>query len=287
MISEEQDEFGFTLDPVEKPEKLLQKWNEKRMWTEHKAELIAAYLKGFCWVTKSGVYLDAFSGPQDEKGLEDSNWAAKNTLELTPRFLKQFVLFEKSKTQITHLELLKSRHTQQHVEVVPGDMNEELPAWLEANPIKNTMPTFCLVDQRNTECDWKTLEIVAAHKKGQYKIEIFYFLPVGWIQRSTKSSKDRAANYERWLGPAWEDFPRDTRYEQYTFFVEQMQNRLGYKYVMPLGITDREGEGGELMFYMIHASDHPEAPKIMNRAYRKVTGRFRGEPPTQFDLFKD
>ncbi len=34
-------------------------------------------------------------------------------------------------------------------------------------------------------------------------------------------------------------------------------------------IYERHG-GGRVMYYMIHATDHPEAPNLMNRAYHKA-----------------
>ena len=48
-----------------------------------------------------------------------------------------------------------------------------------------------------------------------------------------------------------------------------MKDELGYKHVYAYPIYSREN-GGRILYHMIHASDHDEAPKIMNRAYRNA-----------------
>ncbi len=37
-----------------------------------------------------------------------------------------------------------------------------------------------------------------------------------------------------------------------------------------LGPFSASDTGGRVMYYMIHATDHPEAPKFMSRAYRRA-----------------
>ncbi|MFQ5696473.1 MAG: hypothetical protein ACE5HB_10830, partial [Terriglobia bacterium] len=44
------------------------------------------------------------------------------------------------------------------------------------------------------------------------------------------------------------------------------KNELHYQSVKPWPIYGRQ-HGGRVMYYMIHASDHPEAPAQMSRAY--------------------
>jgi hypothetical protein len=51
--------------------------------------------------------------------------------------------------------------------------------------------------------------------------------------------------------------------------VARFKDELGYRSVMPWPIYKRRGSD-IIMYYMIHATDHPEAPKLMGRAYRKV-----------------
>ena len=52
-------------------------------------------------------------------------------------------------------------------------------------------------------------------------------------------------------------------------FVERFKNELGYKSVKPWPIYERK-DGGNVMYYMIHATDHLIAPGLMSRAYQKA-----------------
>ena len=49
-------------------------------------------------------------------------------------------------------------------------------------------------------------------------------------------------------------------------FADRIRDELNYASVKPWPIYDKQGSE-RIMFYMIHASDHPEAPKLMRRAY--------------------
>jgi hypothetical protein len=62
----------------------------------------------------------------------------------------------------------------------------------------------------------------------------------------------------------------------------RFKDELGYTYAYPYPIYERNEAGqGKIMFWMIHASDHPEAPKIMVRAYRNAVAPL--EPMEQLD----
>ena len=60
-------------------------------------------------------------------------------------------------------------------------------------------------------------------------------------------------------------------------------DELGYVYAYPYSIHSRT-RGGRTMYHMIHATDHPDAPPLMLRAYRKVSGRPDADLPAQFDM---
>ena len=49
------------------------------LWTENKAALIDEYIHLFLVITKNGVYLDLFAGPQSEH--YDDNWSVKRVIE--------------------------------------------------------------------------------------------------------------------------------------------------------------------------------------------------------------
>ena len=64
-------------------------------------------------------------------------------------------------------------------------------------------------------------------------------------------------------------------------FVERIKRELGYESVVPWPIYEEQG-GRRIMYYMIHATDHPEAPKLMRRAYLRAVDPI--EPIEQLKL---
>src|SRR5436305_974600 len=81
----------------------------RKLWTDNKAKLIERYVYYFLQVTHHGTYIDGFAGPQSEE--DDANpWAARLVLELEPRWLRHFYLFEKAKAQLGRLRRLKKQH---------------------------------------------------------------------------------------------------------------------------------------------------------------------------------
>ncbi len=51
---------------------------DRPIWTEHKATLIARYLRYFVFITHHGTYIDGFAGPQQDESPD--MWAAKGLL---------------------------------------------------------------------------------------------------------------------------------------------------------------------------------------------------------------
>lgn len=261
------------------------------IWTRNKAHFIARYLKTFTYVTKHGTYIDAFAGPQHDDSKEDS-WAVKLVLENEPRWLKYFYLFEKDKQQLGELSELAKKYeggnNTQKITVVPGDCNIQLPSFLSAKPIREKEATFCLLDQRSTECDWATVQAIASYKgkNGGMKIEIFYFLAQGWIDRAIKSwKKDVEIKCMKWWGrDDVSDFLRLQSYERGREMASRFKNELGYRYAYPFPIQKGEGYG-RTMFWMIHASDHPRAPELMSQAYNHIGGgKGEGDQGKQLDF---
>jgi hypothetical protein len=61
----------------------------------------------------------------------------------------------------------------------------------------------------------------------------------------------------------------------------RFNDELGYKFSAAYPIFDRE-EGNKIMYYMIHASDHEDAPALMVRAHSKAVRSLPAE--TQLTL---
>jgi three-Cys-motif partner protein len=246
------------------------------VWTENKARFIMRYLRYFVYITKHGTYIDGFAGPHEER--ETDSWAAKLVLESEPRRLRHFHLCDIDKKQLQMLETLKGsqplvdaagKPLTRDINIYPGDFNKRIDDILDAGTITEKEATFCLLDQRTFECRWSTVEKLARYKKSGMKIELFYFLANGWFERAVCAQKDLDKLARWWGRNDWKDLRKMSRDQRRDLVVERMQTELGYEHVIPWSIFKRN-TGGAVMYFMIHATDHPEAPVQMSRAYRNT-----------------
>ena len=247
------------------------------IWTEHKALLIERYLYYFVLITKHGTYIDAFAGPQEEQD-GASRWSAKLVVESQPRWLQKFFLFDAEKQQVARLEQLrdgqpakKRGEPKRSFVIEHGDCNDLLPTTLAKRPIKDKEAAFALLDQRTFECEWRTVEALARYKpEGQHRIELFYFLPNAWLDRALAATTKDTERLRAWWGrDDWATLRGMKKHDRAARFAERFRE-LGYASVMPWPIMQKDEGEGSVMYYMIHATDHPEAPKLMDRAYRRV-----------------
>lgn len=279
MTNESQGKL-FVLPPNDSPQKPPEPKIpplQNPVWTQNKAKLIERYLYYFTLVTKHGTYIDGFAGAQYPD--KEDMWAAKLVLENEPRWLRHFHLYELESNKITSLKQLKDaqpcrgtdgRKINRNIEVTQGDFNVLISELLARNCIRPKEATFCLLDQRTFECEWKTVEALAQYKpRPENKIELFYFLAIGWLKRALHATK-RTETIDKWWGNSnWRDFitMKDSAISQ--TFVDRFRNELDYKSVKQWPIFEKP-YGGRIMYYMIHATDHPEAPMLMSRAYKRA-----------------
>jgi three-Cys-motif partner protein len=260
--------ISIALDPLRYP-----------IWTENKARLIEHYLYLFVQITKHGTYIDGFAGPQDinKPELWPELWAAKLVLESEPKRLRHFYLFDIGRKQVKALNALKEeqspvdkkgRKLYREVIVQKGDFNVLLHELLKPRPIREKEATFCLLDQRTFECHWKTVKALADYKKIERKIEIFYFLPIAWLDRALAAQKETKVIQDWWGRDDWPDLRKMDSQKRMTTFADRFKDELGYKWVMSWPIFKRQNTGN-IMYYMIHATDHPAAPHLMHRAYHE------------------
>ncbi len=266
-------ELLFVLPDAPTPEPKIKRI-QKPIWTENKARLIERYLYYFVLITKHGTYIDAFAGPQDPD--KEEMWAAKLVLESKPKWLRHFHLFEQSRNKIRQLEILKDslpelkmEENKRDVQIYSGDSNLGICNLLASNCIRQKEATFCLLDQRTFECHWATIETIAQYKTEGRKIELFYFLANSWLDRALAAQRDTSV-IERWWGrDDWAKLREIKAQGRMEEIVRRFKVELGYQSVKPWPIYERQ-DGGNIMYYMIHATDHPYAPDLMSRAYEKA-----------------
>lgn len=265
---------------------------EGKIWTRNKAQLIARYLYSFLSVTKNGIYIDAFAGPQTVEDREES-WAARRLLEKKSIFLNRAYLFEQDQSKIGFLDELRAKYCQgwtrlwkRQVMVFLGDCNQEIPECLKKHPIKPNKAAFALLDQRTHECTWELVKTLAAHKTSGTKIELFYFLAQGWMNRSIKSSttQEKIQEIDAWWGcNNWQAFVEMNSFQRAKFMEERFKNELGYEHARAFPMYDK-GHEGKIMFWLIHASDHPRAIPLMISAYKSIGLHWTDERWEQGDI---
>ncbi len=258
---------------------------DRALWTEHKAKLISRYLYYFVLITRHGVYIDGFAGPQNPD--QPDGWAAKLVLESEPRWMREFFLCDNDAGQVKALKKLRDAQMEtagRIVHVLHGDFNIRVATILDTARIGEKTATFCLLDQRTFECDWETVRRVA-HRKKERKIEIFYFVPTGWLARSMSGLGKPEIKMSHWWGKdGWRDLQGMSKSQVAESFRQRFKEEFGYKHAHPWPIYDRQGSQ-KIMYHMVHASDHDEAPNLMSRAYKTATRRT--EPRKQFEFAFD
>jgi three-Cys-motif partner protein len=279
--SDSEPNLPFNIPDRPEPEPLLPAAGlKKRIWTAHKAKLIERYLYYFVLITKHGSYIDGFAGPQYPDRPE--MWSANLVLQNEPKRLQHFYLVDKNKNRYKQLERLKAEHPDRGVATYHGDFNVLVHNLLSDNAIKEKEATFCLIDQRTFQCHWDTVRTLAAHKKGKYKIELFYFFANAWFARAVSGFKKNVHVISDWWGrDDWERLLTMSAQRCQEEMVDRFKTELGYKSVKAWPIFERQS-GGRTMYFMIHATDHLIAPELMYRAYHKaVTPK---EPAEQLRL---
>jgi|SRR5579862_602752 len=248
------------------------------IWTHNKAHFVQQYLKYFVQITKHGAYIDGFSGPQSFLQLEA--WSAALVLKSEPRWLRKFFLCEISRKGVKELKALaasqrdaldrKGRRLKRRIEVHHGDFNVMIRKILSKQCITQKEATFCLLDQRTFECHWSTLLKLARYKKPpNRKVELLYFLGVGWLHRALSGIRKDHKALQWWGRSDWRSLTEMNSFQIVQLVRERMEKELGYRYVGAYPVYDREA-GNRVMYYMIHASDHDEAPALMVRAHSKA-----------------
>ena len=278
MFSDEESRAGVFVP-------MLKGYFEEPVHTRRKAELVAEYVRLFQHVTHHGTYIDGFAGPQAPEDVQ--SWAARLVLELEPPWLRHFYLYDADAERYEDLEDLRAAFPEREIIVEQGDFNVEVDKLLGSGVIGEREATFCLLDQRTFECQWSTVEKLAHHKRG-YKIELFYFLAHGWMERAVKGTTLHKDTIDRWWGGTnWKQFMQGYRGERQFRFAERFVTELGYRFAQPFPIYSADHQGAT-MYYMILASDHPEAPKFMARAYQEVIKRALPErDPRQTDFLSE
>lgn len=88
---------------------------------------------------------------------------------------------------------------------------------------------------------------------------------------------------QAWWGQSdWQSLRELRGLHRAKLVCDRIKSEFGYKSVLPWPIHGKKDGRGRVMYYMIHATDHSEAPNLMHRAYHKAV--VEKEPPEQFQF---
>jgi hypothetical protein len=111
---------------------------------------------------------------------------------------------------------------------------------------------------------------MARYKTSGHKIELFDLLPNAWLNRAFKGQTKDIQELENWWGRAdWYRLCGMGSQERAAIFATRFKEELGYWSVIPWPIYQYP-HGGPIMYFITHATDHPDAPDLMARAYAKA-----------------
>jgi three-Cys-motif partner protein len=92
---------------------------------------------------------------------------------------------------------------------------------------------FCLLDQRTFNCHWRTVETIAKYKSEGMKIEIFYFFPNGWLDRSLEALRNEKIALAWWGRPDWKRLRKMGSTARGELVADRFRKELGYKNALP------------------------------------------------------
>ena len=128
-----------------------------------------------------------------------------------------------------------------------------------------------MLDQRTFECHWQTLVKLAEYKKQpQNKIELLYFLGVGWLHRAFSGLKDQQIAEKWWGRSDWDKLHKMTCWSIADLMRTRFINELGYRFSAAYPIYDRD-EGNR--------SRHTRADRGARRATALSAALLTGPEP--------
>jgi three-Cys-motif partner protein len=267
---------------------------EGPIWTENKAQFIRQYLSYFVQITKHGAYIDGFAGPQSFR--HPATWSAALVLKSEPKWLRHFFLCEITRKGFKALRQLRTeeinakdkrgRKISRKIEIIQGDFNSKVDQILTPDNITQKEATFCLLDQRTFQCHWSTVQKLASYKKAGNKIELLYFLGVGWLHRAFSGIRYNDKMLKWWGQQNWRELTKMRSYDIAERVRARFHSELGYTHVAAYPIFSKD-QGNKIMYYMVHASDHEEAPALMVRAHSRAVRALLKDQPPLFEYRKE
>lgn len=280
---------------------------EFHAWTMRKLDVLSAYLRMYRRIAGGGTYLDGFAG-SGHATIDGrmTNGSALRAVESGA--FRNLHFIEKNPATHEHLReaveaLSESDRAKVHLFPRPADCNDAISDLLTAGAIDKDRPCFAFLDPDSTELSWTTVQGLAGYKpyvpppKGSArpescKVELWILvnthhamgrlMPADRIKHKTPPHAHvldhvmggRDAWWDLWLREWGGPGMMAHRY------AERLQSELGYRFAHHQLVHDPETNRPQ--YYMVHASDHPNAHSLMRSAKREKMNdppQFRGMRP--------
>lgn len=260
-------------------------------WTEHKLDILSAYLHQFTTASKSvgtTVYLDLFAGQLENVARRTGaplDGSPVRALSTEPP-LTTVVLFEMPARAAALRAALTERFPGRDLRVYPGDCNSTIDQALHDLDAVRWAPTFAFLDQEGAEVQWATLERLAAHKqRSRFKVELWMLLAHSQLPRALgiahTTDEKFAERVTAMLGTdAWRaayEARRSGAIDGEQFRDEltnwmrwRLERDLGYRHTHAFEL--RNEQGGPV-YSMVFATDHAAGNNIMSHLYARAAER--------------
>ncbi len=264
-------------------------------WTKGKLDILRRYLDAFTTATKlkasETIYIDAFAGiPANRDRLTNEPLEGSAAIALSvddPPFTK--LRFFETKTNAPRLEAyLRRDYPGRDFQVFGGDCNELIPMELNRLQMFNWAPTFAFIDPNGMEAKWITLKALAQFKRGRkYKAELFLLFAPPMFSRvlpvdGREVRPSDAASIDQMYGTTdWRHIylarlrniiePHRAREEYLNLMRWRLETDLRYRWTHAIEVRN---ERGQIIYYMIFATDNDAGDRIMRSVYAQAAEEF-------------
>jgi three-Cys-motif partner protein len=263
-------------------------------WTEAKLDILEEYLPRFTTASRNKaqgttVYLDLFSGEPDNLARGTArriDGSAKRALEVKPPFTR-VCLFELPGPARRLETELRAAYEKREVCVYAGDCNITIDRALADLADLRWAPTFAFIDPYAAEIHWRTLQKLAAHKRGsRFKVELWLLfahaqLPRGLGVDGEVTYENFAPKTSRLFGcDDWKDIHQarrdreisgeEFRDELVNLMRWRLERKLHYRVTHALELKNTRGVP---VYSMVFATDNEAGHEIMSAIYAKASMR--------------
>lgn len=244
-------------------------------WTNEKLKYLSTYLPVYLKATTKAlerIYIDAFAGPginalkESGKFIDGSPLIALEATADNGTVFDRLFFIESDRDAARELsEIAQERDQRGRVEVIPGDVNEELPKLISRLPRKS--PTFVFLDPEGIDPRWSTIKALSP-----WRTELLINFPLGMaIKRNLNSSK--VTDYfgtDDWMHVMESAGPEGGR-RLLDFYKERLKD-LGWEYT-----TDADPEiaatGGQRLYHLVFVSKVEPGARIMKWVHQQPDAR--------------